>query len=105
LLPSIVLAHVHVDRTTPAKNALVSPPPKVFQLWCSGGVEAEWSRIVVKDAQGKPVQTGDIRPITNDPKSLEVDLKPLSPGRYKVRWNLIAHDGHRVKGGLQFEVK
>jgi len=104
-LPFASQAHVHVKKTIPEKGQSLSAPPKVLQVWFSGNVEAEWSKISVKNAKGDRVDTGDARSIAGDTSSLEVDLKPLVAGSYNVRWNVISSDGHRVKGGIDFQVK
>jgi len=98
-------AHVHVKKTIPEKGQVLTSPPKALQVWFSGNVEAEWSKISIKDSNGNRVDTGDVRTIADDMSSLEVDLKPLSAGSYHVRWNVISSDGHRVKGGIDFQVK
>jgi len=104
-LPLSSQAHVHVKKTIPEKDQTLSSPPKVLQVWFSSHVDAEWSKISVKDAHGNRVDTGDPRPVDGNPSSLEIELKPLPSGSYKVRWNVISSDGHRVKGGIGFQVK
>ena len=104
-MPLICQAHVHMEKSWPAKGESLDTPPGVVKLWFSGGVEAEWSKVEVKDKSGKRVDTKEVTATDSDPNSLQVQLKSISSGNYDVRWNVISHDGHRIKGGISFTVK
>lgn len=104
-MPMISQAHVHVKKSIPAHKQVLNKAPRVLQVWFSGNVEAEWSKISVLDAKGARVDSGDARNIQGDKKTLEVSLKPLPPGTYEARLNVISSDGHRVKGHIDFEVR
>jgi len=105
LLPLASQAHVHLDKSHPMKDQAMSSPPTAIQLWFSGKVEAEWSKVIVKDAHGQRVDNGDVTSINNDAKTVQVNLKTLSAGKYDVTWNVVAGDGHRIKGGISFNVE
>lgn len=105
LFPTISHAHVHLDRSQPAKNEVLTSPPAVVQLWFSGAVSAEWSKVEVTDATGGRVDSGAVSSIDNNPKSLQIHLKPIGPGSYEIKWNAVANDGHRIKGSSPFSVK
>ena len=102
--PLVSFAHVHMDKSAPANGASLSAPPQNVEVWFSGKVAAEWSKIEVTDADGKRVDTGEVSD-GGDPKHLSVGLKPLAPGSYDVKLNVISGDGHRVKGLFSFSVK
>ena len=103
-IPFAGYAHVHLDNSSPKDNETLSEPPTAIKLWFSGNVESAWSKIEVKDSHGNRVDSGDVISINNDLKTLIVPLKNISSGQYKVRWNVVANDGHRIKGGLSFSV-
>jgi len=105
LFPLVSLAHVHLDKSIPAKGERVSPAPESVKLWFSGGVETEWSKIKVTDADGARVDKGEISHIGGEASALEIKLKVLPAGAYKVKWNVVAHDGHRIKGSSTFDVE
>ena len=105
LFPMISHAHVHMDKSQPAKGEVLTTPPAVVQLWFSGGVSAEWSKIEVTDSKGERVDSGAVSAIGGDAKSLQINLKPISAGSYEIRWNAVSNDGHRVKGSSPFSVK
>ncbi|MCF6325464.1 MAG: copper resistance protein CopC [Gammaproteobacteria bacterium] len=105
MFPLVSWGHVHMDKSIPAKGDAVSPAPESLQLWFSGGVEMDWSKIEVKSEDGTRMDDGEISHINDSPKTLKVKLKPLPSGTYKVKWNIVAHDGHRIKGNSHFSVK
>ena len=105
LFPLISYAHVHTEKSQPAKDEVLTTAPKVVQLWFSGKVEAEWSKIEVKNAKGERVDDGAVSNVGSDANSLQTGLKPIGSGSYEIRWNVISHDGHRVKGSSSFSVK
>lgn len=104
-LSSLGHAHVHLDKSTPNQDEILETPPTAVKLWFSGKVESAWSKIEVKDAHGNRVDQGDVININNDPKTLVIPLNAISAGKYNVNWNVVASDGHRIKGGLSFTVK
>ena len=102
--PVIGLAHVHLDRSEPAKDAVVSEAPTQVKLVFSGRIEPEFSEIVVTGADGTQIDTGAISGSENR-RELSVSLGTLGPGNYQVKWNAIARDGHRIRGEFSFTVE
>ena len=102
--PILASAHVHMEKSIPENNAHLTVAPKTVQIWFSGKIAAEWSKIQVTNADGKRMDTGDV---TNDgdPKFLSVKLQELPAGKYDVELNVISGDGHRVKGSFSFTVE
>ncbi len=105
LFPMISYAHVHMDKSQPAKGEVLTTPPAVVQLWFSGAVDVEWSKVEVTNTKGERVDNGAVSNIDNDPKSLQINLKPIGTGSYEIKWNAVANDGHRIKGSSPFSVK
>lgn len=105
LFPMISHAHVHMDKSQPAKSEILTSAPAVVQLWFSGVVSAEWSKIEVTNIKGDRVDNGAVSNIDNDPKSLQINLKPIGTGSYEIKWSAVANDGHRIKGSSPFSVK
>ncbi len=103
--PLVSSAHSSVVRAMPEDNAVLNSPPKAVQLWFSGKVEADWSKVVIRNARGKRIITSEAKPIDNDPKSLQVGLPNLNKGTYEVRLNVISYDGHRIRSTSSFTVQ
>lgn len=102
--PLTALSHVHLDRSEPAKDAVVSEAPKVVKLWFSGRIEPDFSEITVTAADGTQVDQGDTSASSNR-RELSVNLDELGPGKYQVNWNVVARDGHRIRGDFSFTVE
>jgi methionine-rich copper-binding protein CopC len=103
--PLIGTAHTHMEKSDPAKDAVLATAPKAVQLWFTEKVAAEWSKIQVTDAKGNRVDKEKVTGDANDAKHIQVELNTLQSGVYQVKWNVISGDGHRVKGEFSFSVQ
>ena len=104
LLPAAAFAHAHLDRTSPSAGSTVTWPPQEVSLWFSEALEAKFSTIEVRDAQGRPMQAGPAMLARDNTAQLRVPLKPLAPGIYKVIWRVLSVDTHRTQGDFTFRV-
>lgn len=103
---SPVLAHAHLQQQTPPADAEVSPAPKALTLNFSEGIEANFSGVVLKNAEGKAIPTGKAARSDSDKTQLIVPLtEALASGLYTVEWHVVSVDGHKTKGQYQFSVK
>jgi methionine-rich copper-binding protein CopC len=100
------LAHSHLKMSIPAAGATVSAGPSEVRLQFNEAVEPQFSRILVEPKGGKPVAS---EPPTSDPgdkTTLIVKFaEPLQAGSYKVNWQAVSADTHKVKGTFTFEVR
>jgi len=104
LLPVAAFAHAHLDHASPAVDSTVAQPPTEVSLWFTEALEAKFSTIEVRDAQGRPVQAGPATLAGDNTAQLRVPLKALSPGTYKVIWRVLSVDTHRTQGDFTFRV-
>jgi len=104
LAPIAALAHAHLDHANPAVGSTVAQSPKEVSLWFTEALEAKFSTIEVRDAQGRSVQAGPATLARDNTAQLRVPLKPLSPGTYKVIWRVLSVDTHRTQGDFTFRV-
>ena len=104
-MPQAVFGHAFPDHSEPKVGATVEYPPKLIRIWFDGALEPVFSTISVKDSGGNIVDRGDGRVNPSDVTILEVSLPALSPGIYRVIWNVVARDGHRTMGDYTFEIK
>lgn len=102
--PVISYAHVSLAKSEPANGAVLDISPKHINVWFSGKVSAEWSKVEITDASGNQIETGDISN-GGDSKHLSVAMETLPSGHYDVKLNVVSGDGHRVKGSFSFSVK
>ena len=100
-----VMAHAFVSRSEPRSGATIAEPPTRVRIWFDGPIEPMFARIHVEDRDKRRVDNGEGRVNASDPRLLEVGLLPLSPGRYRVAWSVIARDGHQREGTFSFLLK
>ncbi len=96
--------HAFLKQASPPVGSTV-PPPKAVEITFTEGVEPSFSSIVVQDAQGQRVDTGDVHSASGDGLRLAVGLKPLPPGTYMVIWHAVSVDTHKTEGRFAFTVQ
>ena len=102
--PVIALAHAHLDHSSPAAGGTVTTPPTEVTLTFTEAVEAKFSSIEVRDAQGAAMQAGATQAVAGNTAQLLIAVKPLRPGTYSVNWRGLSGDTHRSQGRLSFTV-
>jgi methionine-rich copper-binding protein CopC len=79
----------------------VQTAPRELSLSFTQDLEAAFSTVEVRDANGARVDQGKARISAS---VMRVGLKPLSPGTYKVRWHALSVDTHTTDGSFSFQV-
>ena len=102
--PVAALAHAHLVRAVPAAGGTVNAAPSEVTLRFNEKLERAFSSVVVRDAAGKQVDKGDAAVDRNDRTIMRVMLQPLEPGVYKVEWQAVSADTHKVNGDFTFTV-
>ncbi len=105
LPPGAAFAHAFPDHSEPRVGATVTLPPSQVRIWFDGEIEPVFSTIRVEDAGKRRVDRGDARVNPQDNRVLEVSVPPLSAGRYRVFWSVVARDGHRTEGDFPFRIQ
>ena len=96
-------AHAFLESAEPAAGATLSAPPKSVDITFTQAVEPSFSTIEVTDAQGNRVDQSNPH-AQGKGEVLSVDLKPLTPGDYKVVWHATSVDTHKTQGSFAFTV-
>ena len=102
--PVAALAHAHLVRAVPAAGGTVTTAPNEVTLRFNERLERAFSSVVVRDAAGKQVNKGDAAVDRSDRTIMRVMLQPLEPGVYKVEWQALSADTHKVNGDFTFTV-
>jgi methionine-rich copper-binding protein CopC len=105
LLPSVVFAHAYLVRSVPAGRATLFNSPAKIQLWFNERLEPKYSSVAVFDSSGKRADLDNAQVTPEDPKQLLIGLKPLSAGRYTVRFRVLSVDGHIVEQSFPFTIR
>jgi copper resistance protein C len=105
-MSSAAIAHSHLKKSVPAAGATVAAGPSEVRLQFNEPVEPRFSKISVEFKGGKPVAS---EPPTLDPADKATLIvkfaQPLQAGSYKVNWQAVSADTHKVKGSFAFEVR
>jgi copper resistance protein C len=102
LLASHADAHAILVQSSPAAHSTVTGQnvPLLFRF--NSRVDALRSRLVlVGSGPGQTLKINETSPTDR----LTATASDLKPGNYRVRWQVLAVDGHVTRGELEFEVK
>jgi methionine-rich copper-binding protein CopC len=103
LLPRVALAHAVLLQSSPAINATIEGPDVAVSMKFSSRVDGARSTMLLNNADGRS------EPLAIEhqsvPDTLTTHLTHLSPGKYAIRWQVLATDGHVTRGEIPFRVK
>jgi hypothetical protein len=99
---TIAHAHALLEHADPGAGAVLSAAPRDVTLDLSEALEPSFSSIAVADAAGRSVTSA---PSAASGTQMQVPLKPLAPGTYRVTWRALSVDTHRTQGSFIFTVK
>lgn len=97
-------AHAHLDRAEPRVGSQVATAPSAVTLWFTERLEPAFSGVEVHDASGGRVDAGKANVDRNDPTKMQIGVKALKPGTYKVYWHVMSVDTHKTEGTFTFRV-
>ncbi|MFO7172766.1 MAG: copper resistance protein CopC [Bacillota bacterium] len=95
-------AHAGLEESVPADGAVLSAPPPEVRITFTEPLEPQLSTLTLVDAQGQPVP-GTTQAAEGD-RTLTLRLPPLPSGAFRVRWRILAKDGHVTEGSIEFTV-
>ena|SRR5215472_6987334 len=95
-------AHAVLLESSPALKSSVSGPDVPLMLRFNVRIDAARSRLTLIDADGAS-QTLEIER-QEGPDTLSAEAKGLRPGTYRLRWQVLASDGHITRGEIPFTV-
>lgn len=98
-------AHAALKNAIPGKDAEVTAAPKEITLQFNEKLEAAFSNAKLVDSTGKEVTNGKPTLDAADVSVMKLSVPALAPGKYKVEYVGVGHDGHRRKGDYSFTVK
>jgi methionine-rich copper-binding protein CopC len=94
-------AHAFLDHAEPRVGSTISTAPKEVVLSFTQNLEPAFSSVEVSDANGARVDQG--KPKINA-STMRIGIKSLSPGTYRVRWQVLSVDTHTTEGNFTFQV-
>ncbi len=102
LLPATARAHALVLASTPAAGARLEAAPPRASLRFNSRIDPARSRLTLHGPEGA-TQVLPLAPGA-EPTELEADLPALQPGAWRLRWQVLATDGHITRGDIAFTI-
>jgi methionine-rich copper-binding protein CopC len=103
MAPRVARAHAVVIESVPAVDSVVPAGDLGITLRYNSRIDHERSRLTLTAADGK-VATLPIR-TDSAPDILVGRATGLAPGHYRLRWQVLAVDGHLTRGDIPFTVQ
>lgn len=95
-------AHAFLDHAEPRVGSTTPSAPKEVVLFFSQKIEPAFSTVEVSDANGARVDQGKPKVSAT---TIQIGLKPLPRGTYRVRWHILSVDTHTSEGNFTFQVE
>jgi methionine-rich copper-binding protein CopC len=96
-------AHAILMEASPAKNGSVKGPDFNIRLKFNSRIDASRSQITLvlpdNSIRALPIEK------QASPEVMSTKAAGLKPGAYRLRWQVLASDGHITRGEYPFEVK
>ena len=100
----VAWGHAFLERAEPRVGSTVRTAPTQVRAWFTEALEPAFSTLEVVNQSGGRVDLGPARVDAAIPSLLQVPLKPLGPGTYRVRWRVLSIDSHVTAGDFTFHV-
>ena len=104
LLPGAASAHAVLVKAVPAEGARLSSAPKQVVLVFNEKIESATQSLQVLDQTSEQVASKGAAVVSEDEKTLTLDLPALKENLYTVTYKVISADGHPVSGSYVFVV-
>jgi copper resistance protein C len=101
----VAWGHAFLDHAEPRVGSTVKSPPSQVRAWFTQGLEPAFSTLEVVNERGERVDQGPAKADAANPALLQVSLKPLAPGTYRVKWRVLSVDTHVTEGDFTFRVE
>ena len=102
---SPVLAHAQLVKAEPARRAALDKAPTQIQLWFNEEIEGAYTTLTVSGSNKKPVTDEKPSVVSDDPKSIILQIPQSKPGKYTVKFRVLSVDGHVVDSTYNYTVK
>ena len=102
LLGASAFAHAVLVESSPALKSSIPGPDVPFRLRFNVRIDAARSRLTLVDPDGS-LQTLEISR-QDPPNTISAEARGLRPGGYRLRWQVLASDGHITRGEIPFTV-
>ncbi|MGB7848194.1 MAG: copper resistance CopC family protein [Candidatus Acidiferrum sp.] len=102
LLGGSIEGHAVLKESVPAANSKVAGPDVPIMLRYNSRIDAKMSKLQLLNPDNS------LKDLTietqRDPSTLNAKATGLKPGSYRIRWQVLAPDGHITRGEISFTV-
>jgi len=98
------LSHATPEESDPGAGVELHQSPTVVSVRFDSDLEPLFSRLIVKDAEGKQISDGNGTVGPSNARMLMTRLTGRTKGVYHVYWSVVSRDGHRTEGDYTFAV-
>lgn len=102
LLGTTVLAHSHLETSSPLNGEVLTQPLKDITLTFETTLEST-STFTLEDTKGTAIPLSKVSIVGN--KLIGSLNNELPNGGYKIHWKIIGTDGHPLEGDIPFSVQ
>jgi copper resistance protein C len=100
----VAWSHAFLERAEPRVGSTVKAAPSQVRVWFTEALEPAFSTLEVVNQAGERVDLGPARVDAASQTLLQVPLKPLGPGTYRVKWRVLSVDTHVTEGDFTFRI-
>jgi len=100
----VAWSHAFLERAEPRVGSTVKLPPSQVRAWFTQDLEPAFSTLEVVNDKGERVDRGAAQVDASSRALLQVPLRPLPPGGYRVKWRVLSVDTHVTEGDFTFRV-
>ncbi len=96
--------HAFLERAEPRVGSTVKTAPTYVRVWFTERLEPTFSAVEVLNERGERVDTGRAQWDEASPDMLQVSLRSIGAGTYRVKWRVLSVDTHVTEGDFIFRV-
>jgi methionine-rich copper-binding protein CopC len=100
----LAFAHAILMKSTPLPNGIVSGPDVPVVLSFNSKVDQGRSSLTIEKPDHSTSKVA-IVPDPSSPARLVAKLSGMAAGPYKLRWQVLAADGHITRGEIPFRIR
>ena len=94
-------AHAFLDHADPRVGSAVAVAPRQLTLWFTQKLEPAFSKVSITDSSSQRVDAGKAN-ISGT--VMQIPLRGLKAGTYRVSWHALSVDTHTTEGSFTFRV-
>jgi methionine-rich copper-binding protein CopC len=103
LMAHSAMAHAILLESSPSINSTVAGPDIPINLRFNVRIDSTRSRLTLVKPDGSTQSLAITKDGTAD-AALASQAQGLTPGEYRIRWQVLASDGHITRGEIPFQV-